>query len=292
MITETPVSVRTNALQKLDYRRAGSPDQYINNLPEKEFVIWFTARTGSTWLASVLFSAGFPKLSEYFHPNKVVRRAAFLGVNSWQDYVRVIKSKRTVSGLFGHEMTFQFWDMLRKEGDVLKYLDFSGPSVVLFREDIVLQAISIFFATNTDKWHRYAGTDRSEASLNMDYDEKKIRSFVEYIFKLEDGLRRQSDQLIRHARFLSYEQLVCQNYESMVEAIFQQVGFKPEKQVKARSFHTKMGSPENEEMRARFMSENWKWVAEIQEKRAWLFTGLEHSGVFKLANGTCQNSSV
>jgi len=240
-------------------------------VPAKEFVIWFSARTGSTWLGSLLFSAGFPKPDEYFHPNKIIRRASYLGVNTWSDYVGSIKRKRTRSGVFGHEMTFQFWDMLRNDGDIMNYLDFSGPSVVLFREDIVLQAVSIYLAVANKKWHRYEGTRRLQRFDETAYDEDKIRSYMQYICKLELGLKKHRNQLIPTAKFLSYEQLLRNSAEKVVRAFEQHIGFKAPDANDVRSFHARVRSRINQEMCERFLDGNNHLVTDIQSKRSWLF---------------------
>ena len=277
MITNSSAGPCTKSLQKLTSRWESPDKEHPESIPEKEFVIWFTARTGSTWLASLLFSAGFPKPAEYFHPNKILRRAAYLGINNWGDYVNSIKQKRTRSGVFGHEMTFQFWDMLKNEGDALLDLDFSGPSVVLFRENIVLQAISIYLAVTTGKWHRYEGTKRSESMALAAYDEKKIRSYIEYIHNLESGLRESRDVLLVDTKYLSYEELTRHSSATVIAAFEKHIGFMADRATTAHSFHTRMGSGLNKKMYERFLGANHQWVTAIQKQRSWLFDAMDQT---------------
>ena len=262
---------RTKSLYRLTPCKQAISNEFPRSVPGRDFVIWFSARTGSTWLASLLFSAGFPKPDEYFHPNKIIRRATYLGVNNWSDYVLSIKKKRTRSGLFCHEMTFQFWDMLRNDGNAMSYLDFSGPSVVLFREDIVLQAVSIYLAVSNKKWHRYEGTDRLTYLRFTEYDEAKIRGYVDYILKQESGLEEHRDDLISSAKFLSYEQLLSNSATTVVRAFERHIGFRAANISNVRSFHAKVGSGINWEMRDRFLAMNKQLMTEIRDKRSWLF---------------------
>lgn len=236
----------------------------------RDFVIWFTARTGSTWLGSLLFSAGFPKPGEYFHPNKLVRIASYLGVNTWQDYVNSIARKRAKQGLFAHEMTFQFWDMLRNDGNAMSLLDFSGPSVVLYRQDIVAQAISICLAVKTNKWHRYAGGETGTLNLSEAYDEHLIRQRIDYIFQLEEGLKTYRDLLIPKARFLSYETLSANQPQTIVSAFGNHAGFDGLTGAKARSHYVPVRTSVNDEMRTLFVKNNRAFVEDIQDKRSWL----------------------
>ena len=277
MVTKLPAMARTTALQKLKCRQADIRHESVEEIAGKEFVIWFSARSGSTWLGSLLFSAGFPKPEEYFHPNKVVRRAAYLGVNSWPDYVRAIKQKRTVSGLFCHEMTFQFWNILKKDGDAMNYLDFSGPSVVLFREDIVLQAVSLFLAMNSQKWHKYQGSNVPAAVSEVAYSENAIRKNVEYLLALENGLNKNRDELIRNARYVSYECLIRQSNESIIDAFSRHAGFEARAGVSVRSHYTRMRTTKNLQMSERFVENNRQWVAEINDSRNWIFSAMENS---------------
>lgn len=270
MTPTLPPSPRTKALNALPFRQVAPIDGHPKP-PDKDFVIWFTARTGSTWLGSLLFSAGFPKPSEYFHPNKILRIASYLGVNSWEDYVNSVKHKRATHGLFAHEMTFQFWKMLRNEGDVMNRLDFSGPSVVLFREDIVAQAISIQLAVTSNKWHRYEGTETPQNKLRIPFDEREIRKKIRYICNLELGLKAHQDLLIPKAKFLSYETLAASGTKSIIDAFEKHAEFEADNRNEASSNYVPIRSEINQRMWDRFLIGNEQFVAEVQEQRAWLF---------------------
>jgi len=264
-----PNGPRTKALSTLLNRQV-APITCSSQPPNRDFVIWFTARTGSTWLGSLLFSAGFPKPSEYFHPNKILRIASYLGVNTWADYVNSVKQKRTIDGVFAHEMTFQFWDMLRNDGDVMSHLDFSGPSIVLFREDVVAQAVSIYLAVKSKKWHRYQGTEITQNELQIPYNENEIREKILYICKQETGLKEHQNLLIPQAKFLSYEKMAASQPKSVIVSLEQQAEFKASNVDKARSYYVPVRSAISQGMCTQFMERNEQFVADIQSRRKWL----------------------
>ena len=235
---------------------------------ERDHVIWFTARTGSTWLASMLFSAGFPKASEYFHPNKYDRRAFYMGVNTSEDYVRKTREQRAKNGVFLHEMTFQFWDIMSKKSTAMAMLDFQNPSIVLFREDVVQQAISVHCALQTGKWHNYGFEQKTKA---ITYDARSIKKYVQLIIDQENGMRRYQDKLIPNARFVSYEKLCRRPPATVVCKIGQHIDYTAFDTSMAKTIHQRVASQQNAEIYDKFQKTHRDFCDTAKRSRQWLF---------------------
>ncbi len=235
---------------------------------QRDHVIWFTARTGSTWLASMLFSAGFPKASEYFHPSKYDRRAAYMGANTPEDYVRRTREQRAKNGVFLHEMTFQFWEMMSKKSTIMSMLDFRNPSIMLFREDIIQQAIAIHCAMQTGKWHNYGFSQNTEA---ITHDAEAIKRYAQFIIDQENGMRRHRDQLIPNACYFSYEKLRQLPASTVASKVGQHLDYTAFDASIITSIHQRVASQKNVEIYDKFQKTHPNFCKAAQQSRRWLF---------------------
>ncbi|WP_298286483.1 Stf0 family sulfotransferase [Acidocella sp.] len=214
--------------------------------PVRAYVIFFSARSGSTWLTSVLSATerlGFP--DEYLNPAFIREVAEFLNATEPGRFLEALRRRRqTENGVFGMETRAVDVGLF---GEAAFFAAF-GPETVFFylwRENIVAQAISLYRAVATGRYH---STDEAGAAA-PDYDDEAILEWMAHLAEQEnDNLR----MLRRHGRafeVLRYETMV-RDREGTVAGIGRALGVSAE--IGAR--------PEPGEMRK--IGDEWNAAAE------------------------------
>ncbi len=123
--------------------------------PTNTFCIFFTARSGSTWLGDTLGQTdllGRPK--EWFNPKFVQKALVLNNAPDLSSYIDVLRRKQQRGGVFSFEITNN--QILRVFGSDEAFLQFfpaTTPAFWLTREDIVQQAISLAKAAKSSVFH-------------------------------------------------------------------------------------------------------------------------------------------
>jgi LPS sulfotransferase NodH len=234
-------------------------------VPEREFVILFTARTGSSHLAELLTSARIGDVREWLHPQFLKGQAEFFGVGSFAEYFARIRAN-CPNGVFGHKMTIWFYEAFSREVRLEDHFDF-GTCVFLYREDLVAQAVSLFLANRRKIFHD-AGEARVALSA-VDYDPTDIMKGVESLAQEEQRLRGFVDQHAASPRFVSYEQFIRAELAEVVDAVARFVGVTAVP-AQMRSRHRKLDDPQNPDFADRFRRENAAYCEQVQAARRWL----------------------
>jgi LPS sulfotransferase NodH len=172
---------------------------------DREYVIFFTPRSGSSWLTSILSMTnklGYPE--EYINPDFV--RDVVKATNAWTPglLLQMLKRKRkTPNGVFGMEV---------RANDVLffgerEFFDEVDPGAVIYflwRSNIVAQGISLYRAVLTGRFH----SSDKEVPAAPAYSADSIRHWIQHIANIENA---NLEMLERHdlaARLLCYEDIV------------------------------------------------------------------------------------
>jgi LPS sulfotransferase NodH len=117
------------------------------------YLIFFTARSGSSWLASRLRSTGLMgDPDEWLNPDFWELNRARFKARSVSEYILSLRSECcTSNGVFGCQLSggqLKMWGPA-----VLDYLRPISRSFCLFRRDIVAQAVSLYSAVTTRTFH-------------------------------------------------------------------------------------------------------------------------------------------
>jgi hypothetical protein len=121
-----------------DAARAAEMQQ--SRLAERCYLIFFTARSGSSWLTSLLSATkqlGFPE--EFLNPNFVRKVAASLNARTQADLLNMLRRrKRTANGIFGMEVRHVDVELF---GEDVFFETFGSQTTVfnLWRDNIVSQ---------------------------------------------------------------------------------------------------------------------------------------------------------
>jgi LPS sulfotransferase NodH/acetyltransferase-like isoleucine patch superfamily enzyme len=171
---------------------------------DRTYVVLFSARSGSTWLTAALTETkrlGHPE--EYINPDFVQDVAKSMYSKTPEDFFEVLlRKKKTPNGVCGMEARHVDIELIGKE----IFSRFFSDAVFfhLWRENIVAQAISLYKAVASSRYHSTSGpaTDAPE------YDADKILSWLRHIANTENSNVKLLRELNLPARHLRYEDIV------------------------------------------------------------------------------------
>lgn len=165
-------------------------------------MIFFTPRSGSSWLTDVLSQTGeLSHPAEYFNPNFVKNIASSLGVHEPEEYIRrVAARKASKNGIFGFELTFAQYRLI--DADILSLLS-PEHFFVLLRRDLIAQAVSLYRAVKSRVFHITEGQRPSVPEVAFDADE--ILRWAQHIRNQELGLQKLFREKDLEPKVLFYE---------------------------------------------------------------------------------------
>jgi len=243
-------------------------------LPRKSYVIYFTARSGSSWVTDIVSQTGRLGLpEECFNPAFVPEMSRAMQAGTLEGYVDALQRRRARGGVFGCEVTF--FQMKRVFGGPEEFLRHFGQSkaIWLIREDIVAQAVSLYKMQVTRIAHKAQSDSaaRTEAEARFVYDKDQIRHWLEHLLTKEIRTEQMFATYDIHPLRLSYEVTTRMGAERVVNSLSH---FLNEGRVPAPSqpsAHGKIGTGRNRAFATRFREEEGAMMARVKETRApWL----------------------
>lgn len=236
------------------------------------YIIYFTPRSGSTWLNDTLRQAkglGFPK--EWFNPSFVNQNARQLNAANIETYIEMLRRRSHSVNGFSFQITAnQIRHVFGTSDAFLGHFPSDLPAFYLRREDMVLQAISLAKAVGSNVFHSTLATDadRIKADTTFDYDGAKFAYWLKHIFALE---RAQEEMFARHALApirLSYEAITAAGPAPVVQLFRDRLGQKPRRAGDVAPRHEKIGTDRNLAFAERLRAEYPALIAEIDAFRA------------------------
>ena len=156
-----------------------------NTLPRRSYVIVFTARSGSTWLTSLLSGTellGHPE--EYINPEFILDVAKFLNCRRTESFLEILSRRRkTPNGIFGIEAREVDIRLFGKEV-FFKTFNAETEFFNLWRENIVAQAISLYRAVTTKRYH---SNEKVEDFAPPVYDAAAIQDWLAHLVEAENS---------------------------------------------------------------------------------------------------------
>ena len=155
----------------------------------KSYVIYFTPRSGSSWLTDILKASrkvGIP--NEWLNPNHVSKIARAINAHDIESYAAMLTRKQVRGGIFGLETTYyQLNKILPENADFFVHFGPWTDSYYLIREDIVSQAISLSKAVSTGVYHSVITPAEAleRADEEYAYDPDHILTWLDHIRLLE-----------------------------------------------------------------------------------------------------------
>lgn len=243
--------------------------------PDKDFIVLFLARTGSSHLTDLLTSGGVGAPREWLNPGFIGGddgQASAFGARTFKEYFSRMRSRFSPGGVFGHEMTIDFYDDWSREVRLEDWFPFTVPAVFLFRDNIVEQAISVYFAVVRKLYHRTAETGFDKLPP-VPYDEAEIRNCINTFVSQELRLLAFAADKGMQPRFITYEALTQADPKAVVTAVADLVGVTP-KLGAVTSPHRKLGDDRNLDYASRFIAANRAFCRELRIRRKPVFDAL------------------
>ena len=237
----------------------------------KTYGIFFTPRSGSSWLTDVITGTGrLGKPEEWFNPSFVPRIARSVNAACLTDYVKMLKRKQAPGGVFGFEVTY--YQMLSTFGDEQTFLaEFPAgtPAFFLMREDIVLQAVSLAKSVSTSVYHS-PGTPEEElgrSDREFAYDARAIEHWLAHILDQELRFEQFFARNGLHPVRFSYEQMMATGRDGFLVWLAMQLGEPADAIPPAEEGHRKIGTGKNLEFAERFARENPRFLEAVARRR-------------------------
>lgn len=231
----------------------------------KSFIIYFTARSGSTWLKELLEGTGrLGKPGELFAP----RRAERFEGKPLAEQVAFVRSRNVRGGVFGAELT---WGQItRTFGDAATFLSFfrDAAPVFLIREDVVMQAISVVRKRQTRVGHiRGDGGETLKTIDGMgEYNGDDILRAASGFVRAEKNFDEMFAAHDLSPLRLSYERVVS-NPLGAVNAICRHLG-EPEVEALPPSEQQTLRTDKSYAYAERFRAEHREFVETAERERA------------------------
>jgi LPS sulfotransferase NodH len=178
--------------------RAISDDRHI---PKLSYTIWFTQRTGSTWLCEALASTGVAgRPGEYLnHTSPADALRHYDAKDGTELLSRIHALGSTPNGVFGIKQGYteprfgSILDMLGGEGaSRLARWETAFPNhrhIFMTRRNKLRLAVSWWRAIKTGEWHRRRGQQPSAADIAGDYDLLAIDRLMQEAVVREAGIQ-------------------------------------------------------------------------------------------------------
>lgn len=243
-------------------------------LPTHRLVIYFTPRSGSSWLTDVIrqsrhLGAG----NEIFNPGFVSNIANGIQALGRDDYIEQVQRRFTSgNGRFSFEITSHQLDRLFPDPSVFMNT-FNAPdcrAIWLIRRDIVAQAVSLAKMVTTQVSHTPQATEqeRAQADLSFEFDYYLIKHWLLHIRTAE----RRCEELFGRYGIepfrVSYEDMMAAGAAVMRDKIAALLDVPHTRWPPLAPAHEKLGTSQNDEFTARFRGMNPAFIAEIDAERA------------------------
>jgi trehalose 2-sulfotransferase len=233
------------------------------------YLIFFTPRSGSSWLTELLKTNGMGEPKEWFNPNLIPKIAKRLRTRSVDDYISAVShaGRDKDTHVFGSELTYFHLAILRDMAKVFKHFPISQTYFFyLRRRDIVQQAISLYRATSTGEFHsvQLDGSPRKTA----EYDSDAIEKWLRHILKQELGFHKVFLRSGITPLTLTYERMLEVGSEAVLNFFTVPIlGDQFSREPRTATRHSKLINPETADWPERFRQDRPALLAEVERNR-------------------------
>ena len=209
--------------------------------PKKSLIVFSLGRTGSSWLTIGMYKVGLGIPMEYFHLEKMENMYkrwkntsdfAFTE-DTLAEYINLLYTNRTTkNGVWSSKIHINQWRALYKKiystEDVMQLCTdlkekFINPHFVfLYREDILLQAISFYIAIETNSW----SSEYAEKNT-VEYNFASLKSLLVEVVTQVQRCRLIQQNMDAPKIELHYEELE-RNYNGSLQKVADLLGEKIE----------------------------------------------------------------
>jgi len=236
-----------------------------------QYVMFFTPRSGSSWICDIATRTGrLGVLGESFNPNFLTNMTRAMNATSLDEYCDIAVRRRARNDVFGFQITqHQLNAVFASEDAFLKRFP-SKNSFWLIREDIVLQAISLYRMKVTNLAHSPNATpDKIRETEDLfTYNGPEIRSWLEHILAAEQATEAMITRAGLKPLRMSYERNTNLKPSHLLNVMGRHLGLPTMRLKSVHSAHTKIATGRNAEFGDRFRNEQRDFLKRVDEMRA------------------------
>lgn len=239
--------------------------------PQRQYVIHFTPRSGSSWLTDLAERSGvLGSPRECFNPAFMPQMVHSLGARSMEEYIDVLGRRFQGQETWGFEVTH--FQIIASFGSAEAFMDYfaSYRPVWLIREDIVLQAVSLAKMAQTGASHSVSisAEDRKQLDARFSYNAEDIGKWLLHIRRMEELSEHMFQEFGQSPLRLSYELIMGHEPIEVIRAISLWLDAAPPSAEALQPSHEKIGTARNLEFADRFRSEEDGFCADVAADRA------------------------
>ena len=243
-------------------------------LPETRCVLYFTPRSGSSWVSDILSRTRcLGHANEVFNPRFMPKMAQAIQADTLPDYIDLIQRRLTTKGVFSAEITWYQLEAVFGSGDAFMTHFGTATPVWLIRRDIVAQAVSLAKMVSTRLAHapQSDADRRAAADQAFSYDPALIQYWLRHIFHAERCTEAHFARHGLHPMRLDYARVTSAGAQAVIAAFARHLGVACDTLPEIESPHVKLGTAQNRLFAERFRAEKAGWLARIARKRQpWL----------------------
>ena len=250
-------------------------------LPRRMLVIYFTPRSGSSWLTEALcHTKRMGHGNELFNPNFIPRIAESLQSSDRADYLDLARRRFSrPNGIFSMEVTGHHIDHVFPDTDAFSEI-FAGPDsapVWLIRRDIVAQAVSLAKMVTTRVSHsRDTNAEaRHAAEQSFAYDADLIANWLTHIRRAEIRCEALFETYSIEPQRIAYEDTIAAGPERTCQMLARLAGVRNPVWPPFEMTHQKLGTGQNNSYAARFRREHPDLFNALTEERAPMLAALQ-----------------
>ncbi|WP_339109624.1 Stf0 family sulfotransferase [Thioclava sp. GXIMD4216] len=240
-------------------------------LPERRYMLFFTARSGSSRLGEMLERArvlGQP--NEAFNFRFVPNIAQAYQADTLETYVDMLLRRRNTRGTYGVEITYAH--MMNLFGSMDRLIEMMAPTsyIWLIRENLLAQALSLSKLIQTKVAHSTAADQTSQMAADAAFQYKPLEilhAMARYCVE-EDRLEADMARFGIKPLCLSYEQTVGQPDTVILRTIADHIGVGAVDLQPAPTSHHKLLGCRSAEYAERFAQEYPDFLARMTDYRA------------------------
>lgn len=237
----------------------------------KTVVIYFTARSASSWLTSLLEKTErLGRGIELFNPEFMPKISRHFGARNLEEYIYYAKRFTHRSGVFSFEATPGHIIKVFGNGDKFEEKFHDSYKIILFRENIVSQGISLAKMVNNNISHAPSLTSDQveEADKSFLYDSAIFKKWINHILNhelwLENHIKTQKTEHL----ILTYEQITSEGAVKTLNRISKHISVEPPAGgYNVTSLHRKIGSKLNEKHELRFRESEVEFIEKVEAQR-------------------------
>jgi len=258
------------ALKELDRERFAKD---ITLPPAKiRYVMYFTPRSGSSWITDM--AEGTRQLSipgECFNPNFLSTMTRALNANTMEEYTAILERRRNTKDIYGFQITYHQLKKVFDNDDtfITLFPVANWHSFWLIREDIVLQAVSLFKMVKTQIAHtpQTSVSDIAAQDRTLKYDGPEIKRWLEHILAAERGTEALFEREDITPFRMSYERNTAVNSHGVIDTMCRHLGVHRPRLSQPESSHKKIGTSINDQYADRFRAENVDFLRQVDRDR-------------------------